>query len=672
MKANPHIRTRLTGCIGLFLVCALAVLSGCIQDRMRDLYTVVSGTVRDSDGNGIAGATVCVYGVNPKRQTLSDGFYQIAWVPLGVVQVIAEKEGYQSVIQHTTVELHQDNDGVDFTLISVELFEPEVISGRGVRLTWEESRDVGFAAYEVYRSNSAGVSRSDVLVERIENVRTTSAYDSVILDTGTLYYKVYVINKTDKAFASNEVSTEAPNQLAGTLRHDTTLTAEGSPYSITGDLTVLRGVVLTIEPGTSIVFSLTDSLSSGEDQNLCELIVEGTLTASGTSDSPVVFTSAADTGEPGNWYGIIFYNDSDDSRCLLDMVQIKYARVGVKSVLSSPRIRSSEITGCMDGVHAQSNSTMEVTQTLFKDLTGWAFTSSGSTPHFKGNKVQSCHGGVRPIGGSNPRIEGNMIQGSSTGTGVYVREASPLVTDNQITNNKCGVLCRDVDDTVTVSNNQIMDNSAENVRLEKAGIILSGNQITSSEIGVRVTGGAPEIRENFIESNTTGLILEEECQGTVKNNWIRQNKLFGIDVDDSTPTITHNEITTTSDGDILGDGIRCQNDAVAVISWNLIDSNNQHGIMCFGSNPLITYCNIQNNKGYAVLNGGVLGIAGGQEGNYLAGNNNAAEDEVDSTSGGVADGTADWDSQSTPMQYLQVDAVLDAETQIIPGAGPES
>jgi hypothetical protein len=278
---------------------------------------------------------------------------------------------------------------------------------------------------------------------------------------------------------------------------------------------------------------------------------------------------------------------------------------------------------------------------------------------------------VRILDAAEAKIENSIIENSLTGIGVYLQNCSPQVLDNQIAGNDFGILCRDVT-SGRINNNQIKDSVTENVRLESSTIEVSSNQIKGSQVGIRISGGAATVEKNFIEENDSGLVLEKECLATVKNNWIRQNKTFGVEIDESAPVITYNEINSTSDGDALGDGIRCRNDSAPLINWNVISSNNRNGIMSFDSDPAITYCNIQNNGLYAVEGGGVLGSGANQGRNYLAGNNGADEEVVDSTIGGIADGTNDWNSTAPIPQYLQVDAVLSAATSAVSGTGPQN
>ncbi|HEX8702865.1 MAG TPA: hypothetical protein VF815_28780, partial [Myxococcaceae bacterium] len=84
--------------------------------------------------------------------------------------------------------------------------------------------------------------------------------------------------------------------VIGTLPGNTTWTAAGSPWHLTGDVTVPVGVTLTIEPGAQVTFAATDGLGAGVDTTRVELIIDGALTVQGTSTSPVTITATSGFG----------------------------------------------------------------------------------------------------------------------------------------------------------------------------------------------------------------------------------------------------------------------------------------------------------------------------------------------------------------------------------------
>jgi uncharacterized protein (TIGR02145 family) len=66
---------------------------------------------------------------------------------------------------------------------------------------------------------------------------------------------------------------------------DGTWTQSGSPYLINGDITVLNGMTLIIQPGVNVVF-----------QDYFTFFVDGTINANGTLNDSIVFTVADTTG----------------------------------------------------------------------------------------------------------------------------------------------------------------------------------------------------------------------------------------------------------------------------------------------------------------------------------------------------------------------------------------
>src|SRR5262249_49486364 len=66
------------------------------------------------------------------------------------------------------------------------------------------------------------------------------------------------------------------------------------PYSISSDAYVNAGVTLTLEPGLVVQFT---NVNVG-------FFVDGTVTAHGTSGSPILFTSDKAVKQPGQWRGM--------------------------------------------------------------------------------------------------------------------------------------------------------------------------------------------------------------------------------------------------------------------------------------------------------------------------------------------------------------------------------
>ena len=85
----------------------------------------------------------------------------------------------------------------------------------------------------------------------------------------------------------------------GHINLDTEWTLAGSPYLVTGNLLVVSGVTLTIDPGVVVEFAANRGMQ-----------VNGTLIALGTLAQPITLTSAQVSPAPGDWASIIFATGS--------------------------------------------------------------------------------------------------------------------------------------------------------------------------------------------------------------------------------------------------------------------------------------------------------------------------------------------------------------------------
>lgn len=195
-----------------------------------------------------------------------------------------------------------------------------------------------------------------------------------------------------------------------TLTADTTWSGR---VLIDGSVKIAKNATLTIAPGTEVAFVRRDTDGDGLGDGT--LIVEGTLNAVGTPQAPIVFRSAADDPQPGDWLEL----------------RVDFSR-GV--TLRYCEIRDSAYT-----LHA----------------------------HFTRGVVEDCiirynFDGSR-LGQATFTFRHNLIE-HNRGKGINFRNSSVTIERNIIRHNEAGIFLFENDRPIEVRDNNFYDNF-ENFRL---------------------------------------------------------------------------------------------------------------------------------------------------------------------------------------------------------------
>ena len=192
-----------------------------------------------------------------------------------------------------------------------------VIVGETLTLT-ETGADTGVFSATVALSDSATAVASNSALELVPGDRIEVFYtdpqgdfgEALSLNTSALYVKTVVAGTT----------------LSGDVIWETA----GSPYLVTGDITIASGVTLTILPGVDVLFEANrDDQSSGNRVSDVEFVLAGgALVATGTEAAPITFASSSNAPAKGDWGGILYsgYNAMASS---LSHVNVSDAGYGI-------------------------------------------------------------------------------------------------------------------------------------------------------------------------------------------------------------------------------------------------------------------------------------------------------------------------------------------------------
>jgi len=231
---------------------------------------------------------------------------------------------------------------------------------------------------------------------------------------------------------------------AGTISTDTTWAYQGIPYIANGNIYVYgtsSEPTLTIEPGVEIRFTGAYKLSIGQSGGSGK----GMLKAQGTAEAPIIFTSNKSPVNPGDWYGIRFYNHAS-TESILEYVTVEYAGYdygGIYISDSSPIIKNSIIRNNKNAgiyVNYLGNSSLLIADSVISsNETYGIYTGSAGDINIMGSTI-SDNGtyGIYAYGTGTLSINFSTLN-NNTGYAVYSTVSILSVNHNNIENNGNGI-----------------------------------------------------------------------------------------------------------------------------------------------------------------------------------------------------------------------------------------
>jgi hypothetical protein len=221
---------------------------------------------------------------------------------------------------------------------------------------------------------------------------------------------------------------------------------------VKADVEVARDATLTIMPGTTVRFEKIEEFGPGKlslDKlnhfPRAELIIKGKIYAQGTLDKKITFTSAEESGHPGDWGSINLLGSVGN---IIEFCVFTYAHTAVHA--HSAQVVVSYCTFHYNGVAIGQKNVKEVEH---KSVVPMLY-----------NRITENGGGILYGGGSTTTIAHNEIN-NNVFFGIYAKKGGLAnVRYNNITQNGKGVIFYKVKDIVLRDNN-IADNKDYNISL---------------------------------------------------------------------------------------------------------------------------------------------------------------------------------------------------------------
>ena len=283
----------------------------------------------------------------------------------------------------------------------------------------------------------------------------------------------------------------------GVLRlHDQTFNTNqtwGGTVIIDGVVQFSAEATLTILPGTTVMFTKTDSDGDGIGEN--EVYIQGQIIADGTKEKPIVFTSAEEHKRPGDW-GAVNIMVSAGKRNELSHCVIEYGYRGFHMHFSKASIHDSVMRNNYLGIQCQ-DSQLDVARC---DITGnkGAIVFKDSKLKISGCRIADNYWGVRFLYGE-VEMKDNLITGNLI-NGVTFRETKVVASGNRLIGNRKGFSAEL--SQISIKDNVTEDSGESGIYLKHSTGDVAGNTISGSgDSGISIEDSDVRIAGNNITGN---------------------------------------------------------------------------------------------------------------------------------------------------------------------------
>ncbi len=295
---------------------------------------------------------------------------------------------------------------------------------------------------------------------------------------------------------------------------------QGSPFIVTGDISLRNNETLRIEPGVIVVF-----------QGNFRFTINGRLTAEGTERDSIFIYGG---GQPGSWRGLFFAGPGADLGHM-SYCAIRFAFQGINLNDADPQIDHSSMSFCADAGVSFNRSLSKLLNCKIFRINGTGVKVGGSSRAIvRACSIATCQdNGIVVNEGANPTLDHNTIDGVSD-HGIALSQAAP-----------CSVLF-----------NTIIQPGARGISISESNGAVVMRNVTDGATGPGIwayrSAGVQLVNNTVLNGGSYGVQITTNVTGTVANCIIANNGLHGLILQGGNPSCDYNDLYGNRSGNYSG------------------------------------------------------------------------------------------------------------------------
>ena len=282
----------------------------------------------------------------------------------------------------------------------------------------------------------------EVLKEPREEKEAVKEIGIVIEEEDVIEEKARSAFERDQIGVSKvSVTPEMGTEVKGIISENTVWATQNSPYIITNDALIEKGVTLRIEPGVIVKFQEGEGRGN---KGGFEIINKGNIIAKGSPNNKIIFTSLEPDPRSGDWGSIEVI---DGGSINFDYTEIKYASAGVTVENASEIIiTNSHFHNCGTGIFVNKGPAIISNNLIENNYAGISFLHIPYSGSFDSGTFH--YQGIRETKITYNTIRNDIGQSSNEyHTAIHIELNaflySLIISHNDIYNNSGGIFIRE-------------------------------------------------------------------------------------------------------------------------------------------------------------------------------------------------------------------------------------